>query len=155
MCLFYLYKKAESHLFKLNERLRELRGKCGYTQSQVAKLLNIDRSTYAYYETGKTRPDVSSLVMLAKIFNISIGELLSDESRPKAVAERRILNSGSHISSYADIQKNSSHIYDLAPEEKELVGAFRSCSTEEQKKIIEYISNIVIKHGKPLEREKK
>jgi transcriptional regulator with XRE-family HTH domain len=68
-------------LFKLNERLRELRGKCGYTQSQVAKLLNIDRSTYAYYETGKTRPDVSSLVMLAKIFNIS--------SRPKSVAERR------------------------------------------------------------------
>ncbi len=134
-------------MFKLNERLRELRGKCGYTQSQVAKLLNIDRSTYAYYETGKTRPDVSSLVMLAKIFNIS--------SRPKSVAERRTLSNGSHISSYADIQKNSSHIYDLAPEEKELVGAFRSCSAEEQKKLIEYVSSIVIKHGKPLEREKK
>lgn len=44
---------------RINERLRELRIKSGYTQSQIAKILNIDRSTYSYYEIGKTTPDIS------------------------------------------------------------------------------------------------
>ena len=63
----------------INERLRELRIKSGYTQVQIAKILNIDRSTYSYYEIGKTTPDVTVLITLAKVFNIPIENLLSDE----------------------------------------------------------------------------
>lgn len=80
----------------LNERLRELRIKSGYTQSQIAKILNIDRSTYSYYEIGKTTPDVSVLVTLAKVFNIPIDQLLADESTPKDVAERRFPSDYAH-----------------------------------------------------------
>lgn len=127
-------------LLKINERLRELRVKCGYTQSQVAKLLNIDRSTYAYYETGKTRPDISSLLTLSKIFNIPINELLADESVPRGVAD-----SGSMDYIYG--KKNSSRIFDLSRDEKELVGAFRTCSLEERKKILEDAMNAVGKHS--------
>jgi transcriptional regulator with XRE-family HTH domain len=116
-------------LIKLNERLRELRVKCGYTQSQVAKLLSIDRSTYAYYETGKTRPDVTSLMMLSKIFNIPINELLADESLPKSVADSAPMD-------YVSGKKNSSRIFELSQDEKELVGAFRVCPPEVKKKIL-------------------
>lgn len=110
---------------RINERLRELRIKSGYTQNQIAKILNIDRSTYSYYEIGKTMPDISVLLTLAKIFNISINELLADETSPHAVADGGGMD-------YVRGKKNSSHIYELSPREKELVGIFRAC-TEEQK----------------------
>lgn len=121
-------------MLKINERLRELRVKCGYTQSQVAKLLNIDRSTYAYYETGKTRPDVSSLLMLSKIFNIPINELLADESLPKSVADSAPMD-------YISGKKNSSRIFELSQDEKELVGAFRICPPEIRKRILSLALN--------------
>lgn len=116
-------------MLNINERLRELRIKCGYTQNQVAKLLNIDRSTYAYYETGKTRPDVSTLMMLSKIFNIPINELLADESLPKSVADSAAMD-------YIQGKKNSSRIFELSQNEKELIGAFRVCPSEVQDELL-------------------
>lgn len=90
---------------RINERLRELRIKSGYTQNQIAKILNVDRSTYSYYEIGKTTPDVSALITLAKIFNISISELLADESNPYPVADSKTKRD------YVSGKKNSSHIF--------------------------------------------
>lgn len=115
---------------RINERLRELRIKSGYTQNQIAKILNIDRSTYSYYEIGKTMPDVSALILLAKVFNISISELLAEESSPSSVAD-----SGAK-SNYIRGKKNSSHIYELSPLEKELVGLFRACSDDQKEKLL-------------------
>lgn len=128
-------------MVNIHERLRELRTKFGYTQNQIAKLLNIDRSTYAYYETGKTQPDITTLLVLSQIYNLSISELLADESVPKYVADR------GYVSDYIRGRKNSSHIYNLSPPEKDLVGAFRTCSPEEQKSITDYIFKIVQKHS--------
>ena len=126
----------------INERLRELRIKSGYTQSQIAKILNIDRSTYSYYEIGKTMPDVSSLLTLAKVFNISISELLADESNPKMM--KRLSDSGIKMD-YITGKKNASHIYELSNTEQELVGIFRTCSERQQKEIINYFNNIASK----------
>ena len=123
----------------INERLRELRIKSGYTQSQIAKILNIDRSTYSYYEIGKTMPDVSSLLTLAKVFNISISELLADESNPKMMKE---LSDSGIKTDYIAGKKNASHIYELSSVEQELVGIFRTCSEKQQKTIISYFNDI-------------
>ena len=41
----------------LGNRLRALRLTFGFTQSSVAEVLGINRSTYSYYESGTTRPD--------------------------------------------------------------------------------------------------
>ncbi|HEX2986359.1 MAG TPA: helix-turn-helix transcriptional regulator [Caproiciproducens sp.] len=117
----------------INERLRELRLKSGYTQSQIAKILNIDRSTYSYYEIGKTMPDINVLLKLSKIFNIHINELLADEGHPEGVSD--IGPSPNFLHS----RKNTSHIYELSNQEKELVGAFRVCSQIDQQKILEFI----------------
>jgi transcriptional regulator with XRE-family HTH domain len=130
-------------LFIIAERLRELRIKFGYTQNQIAKVLNVDRSTYAYYETGKTRPDVTTLMMLAKIYGVSLDALLEDESAPKAVSERLPLTD------YIPGKKNSSHIYDLSSAEKELIGSFRTCTAEEQNHIREYVAKLIKRHGGP------
>lgn len=129
----------------LNERLRELRVKSGYTQHQIAKILNIDRSTYSYYEIGKTTPDITVLVKLSKIFNIQINELLADESLPDGVSD-----SGASPS-FLQSRKNSSHIYELSTREKELVGLFRVCTLEDQDFILQKTKDCVLHqeaHGK-------
>lgn len=136
-------------MLNINERLRELRVKCGYTQNQVAKLLNIDRSTYAYYETGKTRPDVFSLLLLSKIFNIPINELLADESLPRNVTD----SGNGNVSDYVCGRKNSSRIFNLSAEEKELIGAFRTCTEEEQHAILGYAMKAVKKRDKKNQAE--
>ena len=41
---------------RLPEQLRSLRGCNAVLQKDVAAALHIDRSTYAYYETGATQP---------------------------------------------------------------------------------------------------
>lgn len=71
----------------LAEKLKHNRKKIGYTQQQVADLLNIDRSTYSYYETGKSLPDIKSVGKLLEIFNVSYEDLLEDDSDISLVAD--------------------------------------------------------------------
>ena len=56
--------------------LKFYRHECGLTQQQVADRLKIERSTYTYYETGKTKPDINTLIKIAKVYNISYTKLL-------------------------------------------------------------------------------
>ena len=44
--------------------LKYYRHECGLTQQQVADRLKIERSTYTYYETGKTKPDINTLIKM-------------------------------------------------------------------------------------------
>ncbi len=62
------------------DRLRKLRKQLDMTQEQVAKNLNIVRSTYAYYETGKTCPDFNTVVRLARLFNVTTDFLLDADT---------------------------------------------------------------------------
>lgn len=67
--------KTDSEL--LGERLRFLRtSKTNMSQSQIAKLLFLDRSTYTNYELGKIQPTIKIIKELAKIYEISIDTLL-------------------------------------------------------------------------------
>lgn len=44
----------------------------GLSQKQIANKMYIDRSTYTYYETGKTLPSIFQLISLSKILNVNI-----------------------------------------------------------------------------------
>lgn len=50
--------------------LKNLRLASGFTQHQVADVLHIHRSTYTYYERGKTSPDVATLRKIAALYAI-------------------------------------------------------------------------------------
>ena len=56
--------------------LRELRKKNGYTQQQIADILNICRSTYTYYETGKSEPGLYKINMMCEIFEIDYNGIM-------------------------------------------------------------------------------
>lgn len=69
--------------------LKYYRHECGLTQQQVADRLKIERSTYTYYETGKTKPDINTLIKIAKVYNISYTALLEgvEDELEAAVAD--------------------------------------------------------------------
>lgn len=65
---------------KFGIRLYSLRtNKTNYTQTQMAKLLCLERSTYTKYESGITEPSLQTLRNIKKILNITYDELLSEE----------------------------------------------------------------------------
>lgn len=55
----------------LGNMLRTTRLSLGLTQETVAARLGMSRSTYTYYETGKTMPDIHTLRMLSELYDIS------------------------------------------------------------------------------------
>jgi transcriptional regulator with XRE-family HTH domain len=54
------------------ERIRELRKESSFTQQKIADILGIGQRTYADYESGKTRIPVDSLLILARLYNVSL-----------------------------------------------------------------------------------
>ncbi|MFI3325685.1 MAG: helix-turn-helix transcriptional regulator [Clostridia bacterium] len=63
---------------KFGNNLKQIRIKRKMTQADVAKVLNVSRSTYTYYETGKCEPNLKTIKKLAVIFKISINYLFKD-----------------------------------------------------------------------------
>ncbi len=51
------------------------------TQAEIASFLGITRSAYTYYETGKTEPSLTSIVLLSKIYNVTTDEILLPKKR--------------------------------------------------------------------------
>lgn len=60
----------------LSDNLKKLRNRLNLTQEQVSKDLNMNRATYAHYETGRREPDIQTLRLLSKYYNVTIDYLL-------------------------------------------------------------------------------
>ena len=56
-------------MFSAN-RLKEIRTQQGYSQTFIAKQLEISRVAYHHWENGKTIPNQKNLIALADIFNV-------------------------------------------------------------------------------------
>ena len=63
----------------LSKNLKHLREHYGYTQRQLAKACTIDRSTYAYYESGKIEPSLKTLSIICRAFRISLDEIVNHD----------------------------------------------------------------------------
>ena len=57
--------------------IKELREKYHLTQAQLAQKLSVSDKTVSKWETAKGYPDISLLESIAKVFSISIAELIS------------------------------------------------------------------------------
>ena len=59
-----------------SERLVQLRKEKGLTQLELAKVLNTTQRRISYMELGKVEPDLSTLVLLSKYFEVSTDYLI-------------------------------------------------------------------------------
>ena len=109
----------------LSDNLKFFRKKCGYTQQLVANLLKMERSTYTYYELGKTQPNIANLQKLAKLYKISIDELITGAPY-ESLGSNSLLLSDNNL-----VYGNDNHITyldkinNLCFDEKELVSLYR------------------------------
>ncbi|MDU7954642.1 MAG: helix-turn-helix transcriptional regulator [Clostridium perfringens] len=62
-----------------DNKLKELRKEKNISQEQLAKELNISRQAISKWESGKAYPDIDNLILLRKIFGVSLDELIMEE----------------------------------------------------------------------------
>lgn len=64
---------------KIGQFIKSLRKENSLTQREVAERLNVSEKTISKWETGNGMPEVSLMLPLCELFEISINELLSGE----------------------------------------------------------------------------
>lgn len=64
---------------ELPEQLKANRERLGLSQEDVAHEIYVSRQTMSSWENGKTYPDVHSLLLLSKVFGVSIDELVKGD----------------------------------------------------------------------------
>ena len=84
---------------EFNEKLQELRKNKGLTQEELAEILFVSRTAISKWESGRGYPNIESLKAIAKLFSITVDELLSGEE---------LLNIAEH-----DYKQRENHIRDL------------------------------------------
>lgn len=67
-------KKTISTLFA--ERLKYFRNKKGISQVDLAKVIDVERTTISMYETARAVPRISNLVDICNALNITPNDLL-------------------------------------------------------------------------------
>lgn len=116
----------------LGQKLKELRENYDLSQQQVASALNIDRSTYGYYELDKTRPSLETLVRLSHIFSVPAEQLLPTEEEDAAVL--------------SDLCQPSSMVRSLTKDERGLLTLFRSLTKAQKKQVLAELTKYVKDH---------
>ena len=109
--------------------LRDLRkNHSKFSQQEMADMLNISRSTYTYYETGKSEPGQEKLKKICEILDVDYNTLLgfSEESL---------------MANVASDDEQDKIIGTLTPSEEQIILALRSMNSEEK----EFISTQINK----------
>lgn len=70
-------------LVALAEQLKLYREKSGLSQASVAEELKISRQSISKWENGRGYPDIDNLVLLSKLYQVSIDELLQENEQLK------------------------------------------------------------------------
>lgn len=96
-------------------RLKELRKSKNINQQKLALKLNITQAAVSKYELGLSEPDISTLIKIADIFNVSIDYLIGLSDKPIQYYDSNIsLKESALINNYRkldDIQKAKVEAY--------------------------------------------
>ncbi len=114
--------------------IRNLRKRSGYTQKQVADLLGLDRSTYSYYELGKIKPDIATIMKLANIFGVHYTEILESEGS-SGLSDSF---SGRNIVEKSSVEKLC--FERVTQEEKKFLDIFRNLSKDDREETIKFMN---------------
>lgn len=115
----------------LCEQLKIVRKANKFTQQQTADALGIERSTYASYETGRNRPDISVLESFAKIFGVSVDFVVNVDTR----AELSFFD----VKSKYTPHENEQLLSTLTKEEQNILALYRQCDDSGKKAVKEQL----------------
>ncbi len=124
----------------LGHRLRELRLAFGFKQEDIAKTLNVSRSTYSYYETGTTRPDPAVLGKLAYYYDVPV-EAFYEETLQLNIPLRDSVGRRHRTTRSAALDPQK--VGDLKPVERSLILFLRSNGIVSAKDVLESLEDHV------------
>ena len=64
---------------EFNKKLQELRKQKGLTQEELSEKLYVSRTAISKWESGRGYPNIESLKAIAKLFSVTVDELLSTD----------------------------------------------------------------------------
>ena len=64
---------------ELSQKLQIRRKEMNLTQEEVANKIHVSRQTISNWETGRTLPDIDSLVLISDIYEISLDNLIKED----------------------------------------------------------------------------
>ena len=92
------------------KNLVKYRKLCGFTQQEIADILNLNRTTYTKYETGVSEPSFEFLKKIVAVYGVDVNAILGQEEFEK------------------NLHDFVMPMYNLTNEERELVGIYRRLS---------------------------
>ena len=100
---------------EIADRLIKLRKKYGYSQEELADKLGLSRQAVSKWERAEASPDTDNLICLAKLYGVSLDELLNTDDSVEKIVEEQVKpqqeekKEGIHI---VDDEGNEVHIKD-------------------------------------------
>ncbi len=83
---------------EIANKLQKLRKENGYSQEELADKLGISRQAVSKWERAESSPDTDNLIILAKLYNVSLDELLSTDESIDEIRQSTIeTNNENHI----------------------------------------------------------
>jgi transcriptional regulator with XRE-family HTH domain len=84
-------------------KLVKLRKKYGYSQEQLAEKIGVSRQAVSKWDRSESSPDTDNLIALAKIYNLSIDEMLNyninETATQNSTGEKQTIIANTDVSS--------------------------------------------------------
>ena len=77
---------------EIADRLIKLRKKYGYSQEELADKLGLSRQAVSKWERAEASPDTDNLICLAKIYGVSLDELLATDEDVDTIVKEQVKN---------------------------------------------------------------
>ncbi|MBP5694274.1 MAG: helix-turn-helix transcriptional regulator, partial [Bacilli bacterium] len=75
---------------EIADRLIQLRKKHGLSQEELADKLGLSRQAVSKWERAEASPDTDNLICLAKLYGVSLDELLSTDDDVETIVKEQI-----------------------------------------------------------------
>lgn len=75
---------------EIADRLIKLRKKYGYSQEELADKLGLSRQAVSKWERAEASPDTDNLICLAKLYGVSLDELLNTDDSVETIVEEQV-----------------------------------------------------------------
>lgn len=87
-----MVSKVEGTIMNIEiaDKLVKLRKQNGYSQEELADKLGLSRQAVSKWERAEASPDTDNLICLAKLYNISLDELLSTEDDVETIVKEQV-----------------------------------------------------------------
>lgn len=95
---------------RLGEKLIQLRRERGYSQEQLANMLDVSRQSVSKWEADQSTPEISKLISISEIFGVSVDTGVKEDIELPAIDKRQEKSEPSDNTAYID-RNNHVRVY--------------------------------------------